>query len=332
MKGQIEFPAWDPLPPFLSRRLEGTVDGEGNRLGPDAAFRKNIRQYNNAFQFTSVKCNINTHGLNAAGPMDFQVHGSLYHFAGPLEPAAGETAAFAQLYFYDAQSAADIRGNNNLRDREFLIALHDFLETRNPFYRLYLTAKERLAQSNGPERILITPRMELVVEQGADLRRENLPVADEIAVLIPEEWGEKCFRDIVLAERGEHGHTSGLQMVNPFNAAYLPLAYPLMFPTGQTGFHWGLKWTGARGAERDNDHLSFNAWCRYILHVRPGNRTVPFKISRLFQQFIVDLWAAGDQHKLYWLRNHQQVIRAELYSGINDWIRDTDILGIVNMS
>ena len=34
----------------------------------------------------------------------------------------------------------------------------------------------------------------------------------------------------------------------------------LMSPTGQTGFHWGLKWTGARGAERDNDHLSFNAF------------------------------------------------------------------------
>ena len=100
--------------------------------------------------------------------MDFQVHGSLYHFAGPLEPAAGKTAAFSQLYFHDAQSAADIRGNNNLRDREFLIALHDFLETRNPFHRLYLTAKERLAQSNGPERILITPRMESAVEQGAD--------------------------------------------------------------------------------------------------------------------------------------------------------------------
>ena len=113
--GQIDFPARDPLPPFLSWRLEGTVDGDGNRVGPDAIFRKHVRQYNNAFQFTSVKCNINTHGLNATGPIDFQIHGSLYHFSGPLEPVAGETAAFAQLYFYDAQSAADIRGNNNLR-------------------------------------------------------------------------------------------------------------------------------------------------------------------------------------------------------------------------
>jgi len=72
-----------------------------------------------------------------------------------------------------------------------------------------------------------------------------------------------------------------------------------------------------------NPHVGFNAWCRYILHVRPGNRTVPFKFSRLFQQFIVDLWASGDQHKLHWLRN-QQVIRAELYSGITDWIRAAD--------
>ena len=90
--------------------------------------------------------------------------------------------------------------------------------------------------------------MELVVENNADLRRENLPIANEIAVLIPNEYGEKCFRDIVLVDQGRDGHPSGLQIVDPFNAAYLPLPYPLLFPTGQTGFHWGLAW--ARGCGR----------------------------------------------------------------------------------
>jgi hypothetical protein len=61
--------------------------------------------------------------------------------------------------------------------------------------------------------------MELVVENNADLRRENLPVVDEIAVLISNEYGEKCFRDIVLVDRGGNGHPSGLQVVDPFNAA-----------------------------------------------------------------------------------------------------------------
>ena len=101
--------------------------------------------------------------------------------------------------------------------------------------------------------------MELVVENNADLRRENLPVADEIAVLIPNEYGEKCFRDIVLVDRGGNEHPTGLRVVDPFNAAYLPLAYPLLFPTGQTGFHWGLAWAGERGKERQNPHVSFNA-------------------------------------------------------------------------
>jgi len=224
----------------------------------------------------------------------------------------------------DAQSAADIRGNDNLCDREFLIAFYSFFETCNPFYQRYLIAKERLAQSNEPARILITPRMELVVENNADLRRENLPVVDEIAVLIPNEWGEKCSRDIVLVDRGRDGHPSGLQIVDPFNAAYLPLAYPLLFPTGQTGFHWGLAWAGERSKEQQNLHVSFNAWCRYILYPRPGNKVIPFKFGRLFQQFIVDLWASGDQHKLHWLRNNQTTIRSELYHGVNDWIRGSD--------
>jgi hypothetical protein len=38
----------------------------------------------------------------------------------------------------------------------------------------------------------------------------------------------------------------------------------------------------------------------------------------------VDLWAAGDQQKLYWLRNHQKQLRADLYNGVQDWLGEAD--------
>ena len=85
--------------------------------------------------------------------------------------------------------------------------------------------------------------MELVVENNADLRRENLPVADEIAVLIPNEYEEKYFCNIVLVDRGGNEHPSGLRAVDPFNAAYLPLAYPLLFPrTDWISLGIGMGW------------------------------------------------------------------------------------------
>jgi len=70
--------------------------------------------------------------------------------------------------------------------------------------------------------------MRLVVDVNADLRRENLPTGDEIALLIPGEYGQSSFRDIVLADRNGPGYST----IDPTHPAYLPLAYPLILPFG----------------------------------------------------------------------------------------------------
>ncbi len=36
-------------------------------------------------------------------------------------------------------------------------------------------------------RIVITPQLNLIIEKGADRRRENLPTTNEITLLIPKE-------------------------------------------------------------------------------------------------------------------------------------------------
>jgi hypothetical protein len=56
----------------------------------------------------------------------------------------------------------------------------------NPHYRIFKTAREVLNETSNSQltRIIITPRLQLIMEHGADQRRENLPVADEIALLL----------------------------------------------------------------------------------------------------------------------------------------------------
>ncbi|KAK0725153.1 hypothetical protein B0H67DRAFT_480949 [Lasiosphaeris hirsuta] len=47
--GKVDLQPWRELPAFLTALLKGEAPNS-------TTFRKNIRRYNNAFQFTSVKC------------------------------------------------------------------------------------------------------------------------------------------------------------------------------------------------------------------------------------------------------------------------------------
>ena len=79
--------------------------------------------------------------------------------------------------------------------------------------------------------------MRLILEAGADRRRENLPTSNEVAVIIPDEYGDASFRDIVLAERRAPTDQPRYSRINPTHAAYMPLHYMLLFPRGNTGWH-----------------------------------------------------------------------------------------------
>ena len=83
--------------------------------------------------------------------------------------------------------------------------------------------------------------MRLILEAGANWRRKNLLISDEVAVIIPDEHGNASFRDIVLAERCMPNKPLRYCRINLAHAAYMPLHYVLLFPRGDTGWHWGLR-------------------------------------------------------------------------------------------
>ena len=71
---------------------------------------------------------------------------------------------------------------------------------------MYKTVQETLdAQppSSSVSRVVLNPRMQLILEKGADKRRENLPTVMELAGLLPLEYGEPCFRDVVIGFRDD---------------------------------------------------------------------------------------------------------------------------------
>ena len=50
-----------------------------------------------------------------------------------------------------------------------------------------------------------------------------------------------------------------------------------------------------------------------------------FRGGRLFQQYLVDAWASIEASELYWVRNNQKTIRADLYNVLRDALRGENV-------
>jgi hypothetical protein len=140
------------------------------------------------------------------------------------------------------------------------------------------------------------------------------PKSNEITSIIPYKYSEVSFPDIRVCLH-DNGHDGELNYTNISQAhvLYMPLHYTLLFSNGDLGRHWGMKLTNDKG-----DWLSQRAYHRFRLHQRSSEYTIIFLSKRLFQQFLVDVWAICDQNNLDWIRSHQSNIRSDLYRGLKD--------------
>lgn len=165
-----------------------------------------------ALAFTSLKYQPDE--CTRGGIQCFQIHGALYHRTGPLEHDANIRPQFAQIFLYDPEDAIEQQlrtrpgGHVLLQviDPRLFKELLDMLHECNPFIAIYHTIYERLkdAVAHIPAeqlQVLLIPRMELMCTSGADTQRHNIPIANEVAMVIPDEYGIASHRDIILASR-----------------------------------------------------------------------------------------------------------------------------------
>lgn len=308
-------------------------------------FRKHIRQYNAALAFTSTGGNFSNAGQNAenaggGGPYSFRLMGEMYHqMSTLLPPADNETQpSYAQLYIYDPILATAQRMNRNPGlDENVMRNLHDMIKANHFYANIYQQANEIFAGQAQ------TPNMQLKLhfDAGTDARRYNLPTAQEVALILPGDGSEvDNRRDIILRYRAQLGGGLGLQRIHQFHASYHPLHYVLLFPCGEHGWHTNIPWHqnadaqeqgGDGDAEPDQDpedvqgRVSQCLYYSYRLHTRPNDAPTLFQAGALFQQYIVDCWAATDQSRLNYLRNNQDKLRAASYKGLTDVIAAGDV-------
>ncbi|KAG1233505.1 hypothetical protein G6F68_003519 [Rhizopus microsporus] len=107
----------------------------------------------------------------------------------------------------------------------------------NPFASVYRHAHEILSnhendsnndqtETNAPY-IVISPSMGMRLIEGGDRRFQNLPTMEEVAAVIPIEYSDRSFRDIVLTLRGNDslrqniGFEQHFQCISQTHAAYV---------------------------------------------------------------------------------------------------------------
>ncbi|PHZ08015.1 uncharacterized protein RHIMIDRAFT_231324, partial [Rhizopus microsporus ATCC 52813] len=231
-QGPVQLQLLPDPPEYLKDLLERT-DTQGSH------FKDNLRQYNAAFAFTSNSSSNSNNNNNRGGLNAFQIHGALCHRQGPLTPVEGSEPSYAQLYIFDPSYAAERRQarNSNL-DPEIIRELSVMLAQCNPFARIYRHAHEILSNHESSNTVSDGNDQREV----SDRRIQNFPTMEEVAAVIPIEYSDRSFRDIVLTLRSNSGlrQNTGFeqhfQRISQAHAAYMPTHYVLLFPHGTYGW------------------------------------------------------------------------------------------------
>jgi len=312
-RGHVRLPFLPPPPPFLRGVLESN-DKQGNE------FRTNIRRYNMALAFTSLGVKEDKK-VNRRGGWVFRVQGELCHLIGSLRPDEGQPPSYAQLYIYDSQLALQQRMNrNDDLDPNTMSSLQSMLLTHHRYSKDFKHAYEILrGYPDGAD-----AEVRLHVRSGLDQRRYNLPTSDEVAVILPGDGTAPERRDIILHPRSG---TYSLTRIDDGHPAYSPLHYVLLFPYGDNGWYHELRqYRDSSGPNPGNPpRITQTEYSAFRLHTHNGEYSTIHRGGRLFQQYVVDMWASADQSRLSFFQFSQGRLRATLYSGLEDLANGDEI-------
>ncbi|GJR22043.1 DNA helicase [Tanacetum coccineum] len=151
-------------------------------------------------------------------------------------------------------------------------------------------------------------------------REYKLPTGDMLGAIVYEPGPESDMDyDIVLEERSGYP-----QRVNKLHPSYMSLQFPLLFIYRQDGYSKELRMIGTTGSSSEQKRLTMKAYYSYYLHDCANCYNYLSRTGRLFQQYVVTAFCAIEQHRIDYIREHQNDIRNEYLSGIYDAINQGD--------
>lgn len=155
--------------------------------------------------------------------------------------------------------------------------------------------------------------------QGEHERRFNAPTCNEVAAVIHGE--QHNSRDIIISSRSNR-----LQRINETHRSYDALQYPLLFPYGEDGYHFGipLHLPGNHGPASSRT-VSCRAFYSYRFMIRKGEFDLLPRCHQLFNQYAVDMAAKMESERLLYIKLNQSKLRVDSYIHLHDVLQqDTD--------
>ena len=288
-------------------------------------FRSNVRAYNAALSFVSFGSDFDAADvLPGNGPPIFKIHGSIYHMSGRLHAQDPDRASYAQIYLYNHSEATRIRSARNPQLRpDVLTSLHDMIAdsaTGNAFYQAFRLMNEltQLWDRNEIPDVSLGFR----ASTSSDKRRYNHPTVNEVAAIFRAEDGAPPDnRDIVVWPREENCFR-----ISENNENVDPLTYTLLFPFGTQGWHSHM--THKRKTAKNNRLTATEFYAHRLMIFNDSNNShiLPHSAGLLFQQYVVDAYCRAEAQRLFYLRSHQEDLRAELYDEIVEAAQSKDFV------
>lgn len=255
-----------PLFPGLPQSLHDLYFGETREA---KYFQRNIRKFNSSMAMAS--CQVNDATVHRGVPGAFKIYGQLHRRIGSITNHSSSTPKCLQVYFYDPSYQATLRSSQLNRtsrtDSEMQLeltiftSLEQILRRNNSYLQSFFSIDEFIRMENlNPEEIRIELHETTKPPIGEHRGRYNLPSAPEVSALMPE-FIANSKRNIVCNFRSTiNNDTSNLAFFTECHRSYDPLAYPLLFPYGNDGWHLLLR-------SNENKKVSLEQYMQYLLAV-----------------------------------------------------------------
>ncbi|XP_008184146.1 uncharacterized protein LOC103309715 [Acyrthosiphon pisum] len=184
--------------------------------------------------------------------------------------------------------------------------------------------------------------MHIVADPNNDPRRYNQPAAhvNEVAVVfVGEDRLPPGNLDLVIYDSNPADPNHRMQSISAGSPHADPMLYPLLFPHGETGWHYNLQQEGVRrNAVRvrnsPKEFASFRLAIRYTGTNSNGNEGHTFSLLHaagfLFQQYICDQYVRMEANNLRYIRDNQKALFADAYQSLLDHINQQFHLDEIN--
>ncbi|CAH0402747.1 unnamed protein product [Chilo suppressalis] len=227
----------------------------------------------------------------------FSIQGQIYHKIGSLLSMLNDDHKFLQIYFIgNEEQEIDQRCTkfNGLR-RKIIQDIQRILHKYNQLIYIFRTTLDRLISDD--YKIVVRADKRPCREHE---RRLNSHQTDEVAIVIVDNENTSC--DIIVQRRRK-----GLQRIAEKHRSYDALQYPLIFLHGEDAYHFNLKHIHPETGIETNKKVTSKEFYAYRLMIRDNEiYNHILNTRRLFQQFLVDMYAKIEAERMLYIRLNQE--------------------------